>query len=181
MEGRSLHHACVPLAPDRSQKLNVISFGVKESSSSITRADRQNHTLKNVCSILSLIDNSITHLEIRNTFRLGKFKQKTMPNTSKVCLNGRCYKCPFKMSRVTITLLNQARYRSPEERKKEKCPMGVRWSIQKGIEWKCIEIRNRSLLVNNIKLGMVDSTNIFQCVRSDIDALEDLVATQHEP
>ena len=71
--------------------------------------------------------------------------------------------------------------RSPEERKKEKCLMSVRWSlIQSGIERKN---RKSSLLVNNVILGKVDSSNTFQYADSDTVSVQASVdeSTPYQP
>ena len=56
-------------------RFNVVLYGISESPSNASRPERMKHDLDTAVVTLNKLNKEINHLSIRDSFRLGKFKQ----------------------------------------------------------------------------------------------------------
>lgn len=146
------------------RKFNVIVHGVEESAEGKPRFMRQKEDTDKVCGVFSQLVENITHQAIRDQFRLGKFNPsatRPRPILVKLIRSADVSEILSKAHELSHPIQVKPD-KSPAEREKYKCLMGVRWAlINSGIDRKQIKIKGPSLFVDDALLGKVNQKNSF--------------------
>ena len=162
------------------RKMNLVLFGIDECDEGTRRHMRVRRDFERAGSVLSQIEPAVTEVNIRECYRLGKFK---VGNTRPLLL---------KLSRlVDVTSILSGRHKlsaspkvrikpdlTPKERKVEQLLLMERRSlITSGKERKSIKLRGSSLYVDNRKYGEVKN-NKFEACERQITTTESLTTAQ---
>jgi len=140
------------------RKFNVVIYGITECDKGTNRSERVSHDLHHVKSIVTEGDNSINPLSIRDSLRLGKYREQAKrPRPILVRLT--------RTIDVSILLLKAKSLpkeikikpdMTREERHAESLLLKERWSlIQSGLDRRAIKIRFNKIFVNNKLHGQV--------------------------
>ena len=143
---------------NKDRKYNILIYGLKECSEGTPRYKRTQEDLISAADILSFVDSKITELSIRDSFRLGRYRNdKHRPLLVKMT----------RVSDVTLILSNKKKLSSrpgisikqdlsPEERASHSSLMKVRRTlIDEGTDPRDIKARGNALLVNGRRHGAI--------------------------
>lgn len=148
------------------RKMNLVLFGIDECIEGTRRHMRVRQDFERAGSVLSQIEPSVTEANIRECYRLGKFKVGiTRPLLLKLnrlvdvnsILSGRQKLSTSPKVRIKPDL-------TPDERKVEQLLLVERRSlIKSGKERRSIKLRGSSLFVDNQKYGEVRNNKFEVC------------------
>ena len=140
-------------------------YGIKECPSGTPISERNRHDINESLSIFSKLDSAIQHFSIKDSLRLGKYKNNSQrPRLVLVKMN-RLMDASFILSKRS-DLPNGIFVKpdmTPEEQRTEALLLKERWLLmQKGINKNDIKLKLSCLYVQGKKYAEVTNSNLIK-------------------
>ena len=141
------------------RKSNIVLSGIKECPKGTPKLDRFKQDLDNVADILHSVDTDFHKQNIRDCFRLGKFKENsTRPRSILIKFHRSLDAMSILSSKKSLPSgIVMKRDMTREERNIDSLLMQERWRlIQSGVPKSTIKINHSTIYVNKCKHGQAN-------------------------